>query len=103
MAKEINIRPIGDRVLVRRITEVKENKTASGIIIPIKEDGAKHERGVVIAVGPGRTGADGKRVKMEVKVGDIVLHRPGFENEEISLNGEKFILTYETNLLAVEI
>lgn len=103
MKTDLKIRPIGDRVLVRPIETKNEQKTASGIILPGKENELKHERGQVIATGPGRTSTDGSRVKMEVRKGDIVFYRPGFDNETITLGGEKLILTFETNLLAVEL
>lgn len=100
--KGISIKPIGDRVLVEPIEPINEDVLASGIIVPGKEGDPKHSRGVVVAAGPGRTSPDGQRIKMEVKVGDIVLYRDGFENEEVRLNGKKFLLTFETNLLAIE-
>lgn len=103
MKKEIKIRPIGDRILVRPIETKKDQVTESGIILPGKTDQSIHERGLVIAVGPGRTNTEGERIKMEVKIGDIVLYKSGYDKEEVSLNGERLILTYETNLLAVEI
>ena len=66
----MNIRPLHDRVVVRRMEE--ERKTASGIIIP---DNAteKPDRGEVLAVGPGKVGDDNERIALQVKVGDKVL------------------------------
>ena len=69
--KEINIIPIGDRVLIRPTTSLNENVNSFGFIIPAKEGETKFERGIVIATGPGRTNAEGKRIKMETKLGDI--------------------------------
>lgn len=65
-----NIRPLSDRVLVRRLET--QDKTPGGILLP---DNAKEkpQRGKVLAVGPGRLDAEGKRVTMDVKKGDVVL------------------------------
>jgi chaperonin GroES len=66
-----DLRPLHDRVLLQRVEE-QEEKTVGGIIIP---DAAKEKSqvGKVLAVGPGKVGADGKLVSMTVKVGDLVL------------------------------
>lgn len=66
----IKLRPLGDRVVVRR--EPAEDKTAGGIVLP---DTAKNkpQRGTVLAVGPGRLKKDGTRAPMQLKVGDKVL------------------------------
>lgn len=101
--KEINIIPIGDRVLIRPTTSLNENVNSFGFIIPAKEGETKFERGIVIATGPGRTNAEGKRIKMETKLGDIVMYKTGYDKEVISLGGEELILTFETNLLAIEV
>jgi len=63
------LRPLGDRVLIKRVDD--ESKTAGGIIIP---EGAKEkaQTGVVIAVGPGHRDADGKLIPMHLKVDDVV-------------------------------
>lgn len=66
----MNVKPLGDRIVVERIEQ--DEKTAGGIIIP---DTAKEkpQKGKVIAAGPGARDEDGKRIPMEVKVGDVVL------------------------------
>jgi chaperonin GroES len=66
----MGLKPIGDRIIVRR--EAAEEKTAGGIVLP---DTAKNkpQRGEVVAVGPGRLDKDGKRSPMQLKVGDKVL------------------------------
>jgi len=67
----VSLKPLGDRVLIKRIEE-DEQKTSGGIYIP---DTAKEkpQRGTVVAVGPGRVAEDGKTLTMNVKVGDEVL------------------------------
>ncbi|MGL4186898.1 MAG: co-chaperone GroES, partial [Thiotrichaceae bacterium] len=66
----MKIRPLHDRVVVRRMEE--ERKTASGIIIP-DNAAEKPDRGEVLAVGPGKVGDDNERIALQVKVGDKVL------------------------------
>jgi len=93
----MKIRPLNDRILVKR-TEGEE-KTAGGIIIP---DTAKEkpQQGQVVAVGPGKRGKDGKRVAPEVKTGDRVFF-PKYSGTEIKIDGEEHLFMKEDDLLAV--
>jgi len=100
--KQKKITPIADRVLIKPLETKGEARTASGIILPGKENNDKHERGTIIAAGLGRLSADGKRVTMEVKVGDTVWFKRGYDAQEVELNGEELVLTSEGNILAVE-
>lgn len=91
MAK-VNIKPLGDRVLVEPAEA--EEKTASGIIIP---DSAKEkpQRGTVIAVGPGK-----KEEPTTVKTGDKVLYGK-YSGTEISIDGKDFLIMKEADIYAV--
>ena len=93
----MKIRPLQDRVIVRRIEE--EEKTKGGIIIP---DTAKEkpQEGKVIAVGKGKTNDDGKLVKLDVKVGDKILFGK-YSGSEIKLNGEEHLIMREDDILGV--
>lgn len=104
MAKESkkNIQPLGDRMLIKPLEKKGEARTASGIILPGKNSEEKHERGEVMATGPGRLNGDGKRVAMDVKKGDIVWYKRGYDAEDVEVNGEEMILTSEGNILATE-
>lgn len=95
MAK--SIRPLGDRILIKRIEA--EQKTAGGILIP---DNAKEKpaEGTVIAVGSGKTLDDGKVAKMTVKEGDIVLFGK-WSGMEVKLDGEERILLKEDEVMAI--
>lgn len=97
-----SIQPLGDRVLIKPLEAKGEARTASGIILPGKDNNEKHERGTILAVGPGRLNGEGKRVAMEVSVGDKVWFKRGYDAEEVELNGEELILTSESNILALE-
>jgi chaperonin GroES len=92
----MKIRPLYDRILVKRIEE--QNKTAGGLFIP---DTAKEkpQEGEILAVGPGRFD-DGKRVPMEVKVGDKVLFGK-YSGTEVTIDGEAVLILRESDVLAV--
>ena len=92
----MNIRPLGDRVLVEPIEE--KEQTVGGIIIP---DSAKEKpmQGKVIAVGK-KTDKDGKTVAFDVKAGDTVL-LPKYGGTEVKLDGKKLQLVREEDLLGV--
>ncbi|MCD6086746.1 MAG: co-chaperone GroES [Candidatus Hydrothermae bacterium] len=93
----MKVRPLADRVLVKRIEEEEVKK--SGIIIP---DTAKEkpQRGEVIAVGPGRLDEKGQRVPMEVKVGDKILFSK-YAGNEVKIEGEEYLIMREDDILAV--
>ena len=96
MAK-IKIKPLADRVLVRRLDEEEEQKVG-GIIIP---DTAKEkpQEAEVVAVGPGRL-EDGKHVALEVKNGDKVLIGK-YSGTEVKIEGDEYLIMREDDILAI--
>ncbi len=93
----MKIRPLQDRIIVKRMEE--EEKTAGGIIIP---DTAKEkpQEGKVVAVGKGKVGEDGKVQPLDVKPGDKVLFGK-YAGTEIKLEGEEHLIMREDDLLGV--
>jgi chaperonin GroES len=93
----LNVRPLHDRILVRRMAE--EEKTAGGIIIP---DTAKEkpQRGEVVATGKGRVTEDGKVLPLEVKAGDKVLFSK-YSGTELKLDGKDYLMITENDVLGV--
>jgi chaperonin GroES len=93
----VKIRPLQDRVIVRRIEE--EEKSKGGIIIP---DTAKEkpQEGKVIAVGKGKVNDDGKVMPLDVKVNDRVLFGK-YAGSEINIDGEEHIIMREDDILGV--
>jgi chaperonin GroES len=93
----MKIRPLQDRVIVKRIEE--EEKTKGGIIIP---DTAKEkpQEGKVIAVGKGKVSDDGKLTPLDVKVGDKILFGK-YSGTEIKLNGEEHLIMREDDILGI--
>lgn len=96
-ASDLNVRPLHDRILVRRMAE--EEKTAGGIIIP---DTAKEkpQRGEVVATGKGRILEDGKVLPLEVRVGDKVLFSK-YMGTELKLDGQEYLMLKEEDVLGV--
>jgi chaperonin GroES len=93
----LNVRPLHDRILVKRMTE--EEKTAGGIIIP---DSAKEkpQQGEIIATGKGRIMEDGKTLPLEVKKGDKILFSK-YAGTELKLDGNEYLMMREEDVLGV--
>jgi chaperonin GroES len=93
----MKVRPLHDRLIVKRLEE--EEKTKGGIIIP---DTAKEKpiEGKVIAAGAGRINKDGKKMPMEVKTGDRILFAK-YGGTEVKMDGEEYLMMKEEDVLAV--
>jgi chaperonin GroES len=93
----MKVRPLHDRLIVKRLEE--EEKTKGGIIIP---DTAKEKpiEGKVIAAGAGRINKDGKKMPMEVKTGDRILFAK-YAGTEVKMDGEEYLMMKEEDVLAV--
>ncbi len=93
----MNIRPLADRVVLKRLEA--EETTKSGIVLAgsAKE---KPQEAEVIAVGPGGVSSDGKEIKMEVKVGDKVLISK-YSGTEVKVDNEEYIIVKQEDILAV--
>ncbi|MCI5133166.1 MAG: co-chaperone GroES [Candidatus Electrothrix sp. EH2] len=93
----MNIRPLNDRILVKRLEQ--EAKTAGGIIIP---DSAKEKpaEGEVVAVGPGKMNEAGQRVAMDVKAGDKVLFSK-YGGTDVKFDGQDYLIMREDDILGV--
>jgi chaperonin GroES len=93
----MNIRPLHDRVVVRRIEE--EARTPGGVIIP---DTAKEKpmQGEVVAVGPGARDEDGERIPMDVQAGDRILFGK-WSGTEVKLDGEELLIMKETDIMGI--
>jgi len=93
----MKIKPLGDRILVKRVEG--EEKSKGGIIIP---DAAKEkpQEGLVIAVGKGKTAEDGKLIAMEVKEGDRILFGK-YSGTEVKLEDEEHLIMREDDILGI--
>ena len=90
-------RPLGDRVLVKRVEE--EEKTKGGIIIPDTAQ-EKPQEGEVVAVGPGARDEDGDYIKPELNVGDRILFGK-WSGSEVKIDGQDLIIMKESDVLGV--
>ena len=93
----MKFRPLGDRVVVRRVQE--DQKTPGGIIIPDTAQ-EKPQEGEVIAVGPGALDEHGKRVQPEVKAGDFVLFGK-WSGTEVKVDGQDLLIMKESDIMGV--
>jgi chaperonin GroES len=91
------LKPLGDRLVIE--PKEQEEVTASGLVLPetAKE---KPQQGTVLSSGPGRRDDDGKRVEMDVAVGDVVLYAK-YAGTEIKIDGKKLLILKESDILAI--
>jgi chaperonin GroES len=97
MASKMKLKPLGGRVIVEPIEQ--EEMTAGGIILPetAKE---KPQEGKILAAGPGDRDEDGKRIAMDVKVGDRILYAK-YSGTEVKMDGKKLLIMRESDILAI--
>ena len=93
----MKIRPLHDRVIVKRMEE--ERKTASGIVIP-DTAAEKPDQGEVVAVGPGKRDDSGKLIAMDLKVGDRVLFGK-YAGQTVKVEGEELLVMREEDIMGV--
>ena len=92
----MNLKPLGDRVVLKQL--VAEETTKSGIVLP-GQNKETPQQAEVVAVGPGGV-VDGKEVKMEVKVGDQVIYSK-YSGTEVKLDDEEYIIVKQSDILAI--
>ena len=93
----MNIRPLHDRVIVKRVEA--ERTTASGIVIP-DSAGEKPDQGEVLAVGPGKRDDNGKQIALDVKVGDRVLFGK-YAGQAVKVAGDEVLVMREEDIMGV--
>ena len=92
----MNLKPLGDRVVIK--VKEEQEKTASGIVLPgtAKE---KPQEAKVLAVGSGEV-VDGKKIELEVKVGDNVIYSK-YSGTEVKIEGEEYLIVRQSDILAI--
>ncbi len=93
----MNLKPLADRIIVK--PKAPEEKTKGGIILPDTAQ-EKPMEGEIIAVGPGKVSDDGKKIPMELKVGDKVLYGK-YSGSEVKINDGEFLIMRESDVYAV--
>jgi chaperonin GroES len=93
----VTFKPLGDRVVIEPLEQ--EEMTPAGIVIP---DTAKEkpQKGKVLSTGPGARDEDGKRIPMDVKIGDTVLYAK-YAGTEVKVDGKKLLIVKESDILAI--
>ncbi len=93
----VKLRPLGDRVVVKAIS--RETVTKSGIVLP---DTAKEkpQEGEILAIGPGKVLDNGKRVTLEVKVGQKILFAK-YGGTEVKIDGEEYLILRESDIMGI--
>ena len=93
----MKMKPLADRVVIK--PSPAEEKTKGGIILP---DTAKEKPvvGEVVAIGPGKVSDDGKKIPMEIKVGDKVLYGK-YSGTEVTVDGEEYLIMREADIFAI--
>jgi len=92
------ITPLSDHILIEPVSF--EEKTKAGIFLPQSVDKERPEQGKVVAVGPGKMSKSGKRLVLEVKVGDVVLFTKYGPNE-IKVDGKEYLIAKQEDILAI--
>jgi chaperonin GroES len=98
-ATKLNLRPLADRVVVESVEEDEQTFAGGKLVLPetAKE---KPQKGVILASGPGRLDDDGKRVIMDVKVGDHVLYAK-YAGTEVKIDGKEYLIMREDDILGI--
>jgi chaperonin GroES len=94
----MKLKPLGNKIILEAVS--KEEKTKSGIIIPDTVDKDKPEQGKVLAVGPGKIDDTGKRIPIDVKVGDTVLFSK-YSPTEIKIEGKEYLVVSDEDIMAI--
>lgn len=94
----MNLKPLGDHVVIQPAE--KEAMTKSGIVLPGTGDKERPERGTVLAIGPGKMSEDGKRLPIDVKVGDTVLFKK-YSPDEFKLDEKEYLVVSASDLIAI--
>ena len=94
----MNLKPMQDRLVIKPADE--EQKTAGGIIVPDTATKEKHMQGEIIAVHPGKLVEDGKRLPMDVEVGDNIMYSK-YSGTEFKLDGEEYLIIEQGDILGI--
>ena len=97
----MNLKPLGDRVIVEPIEKEKSGKTKIGLYLPESADNEGPEQGKVISVGLGKRTEEGTFVPVHVKKGDIVLFHKSYGSKEIKVGDKEYLIVREDDILAI--
>ena len=97
----MNLKPLGDRVIIEPVEKEKGGKTKAGLYLPESADNEGSEEGKVISVGPGKRSEDGTFIPVHVKKGDTVLFHKSYGSKEIKVGDKEYLIVREDDILAI--
>ena len=97
----MNLKPLGDRVIIEPVEKKNAGKTKSGLYLPETADNEGQEEGKVIAVGPGKRSEEGTLIPVHVKKGDTVVFHKSYGAKEIKVGDKEYLIVREDDILAV--
>lgn len=97
----MNLKPLGDRVIIEPIEKKEGGKTKTGLYLPESVDNEGPEQGTVIAVGPGKRCDDGTLVPVHVKKGTKVVFHKSYGSKEIKIDDKEYLIVREEDILAI--
>lgn len=100
MNKQINVKPLGDRVLVEPLVSGSDSQSKHGIIIPETVSKERPEQGIVVAVGAGRVTDQGKTIPLKVKKGQKIIFSK-YGPDKIKIKDKEYFIISESNILAI--
>lgn len=97
----MNLKPLGDRVIIEPVEKERGGKTKTGLYLPESVDNEGPEEGKVIAVGPGKRIEDGSVIPVNVKKGDTVVFHKSYGAKEIKVDDKECLIVREEDILAI--
>lgn len=97
----MNLKPLGDRVIIEPVEKEKGRKTKAGLFLPETVDNEGPEQGNVIAIGPGKRCDDGTVIPVNVKKGDTVIFHKSYGAKEIKVEDKECLIVREEDILAI--
>lgn len=97
----MNLKPLGDRVIIEPVEKKNAGKTKGGLYLPETVDNEGPEEGKVIAVGPGKRNEDGDLMPIQVKKGNIVIFHKSYGSKEIKVGDKEYLIVREDDILAI--
>ena len=97
----MNLKPLGDRVIIEPVEKKNAGKTKSGLYLPETADNEGQEEGKVIAVGPGKRSENGTLIPVHVKKGDTVVFHKSYGAKEIKVGDKEYLIVREDDILAI--
>ena len=97
----MNLKPLGDRVIIEPVEKKESGKTKTGLYLPSTMDNEGPEQGIVVAIGPGKRSDEGIRIPIQVKKGSMVVFPKSYGSKEIKVGDKEYLIVREEDILAI--